>query len=109
MPTYDYKCLSCGIKFEHFQSMKDDQLVKCNKCGGELKRLIGAGAGPIFKGTGFYQTDYKNNGKKTSDSKPITKTPDSKKVDAKKETTKKVVITFDDGFKNKVLLHIRCK
>lgn len=61
MPTYDYKCSSCNYTFEFFQSMKDDPLTTCPKCGGALKRLIGPGAGPIFKGNGFYQTDYKNN------------------------------------------------
>ena len=60
MPTYDYKCLSCDHSFELFQSMSDDPVTKCYKCNGKLKRLIGAGAGPIFKGSGFYQTDYKN-------------------------------------------------
>lgn len=61
MPTYDYKCSTCNYTFEFFQSMKDEPLSKCPKCGGQLKRLIGPGAGPIFKGNGFYQTDYKNN------------------------------------------------
>ncbi len=60
MPTYEYKCIQCGNKFEIFQSMKDELVKKCPKCGGKVKRLIGSGAGPIFKGTGFYQTDYKN-------------------------------------------------
>lgn len=60
MPTYDYKCISCNYTFEFFQSMKDEPLTSCPKCGGHLKRLIGPGAGPIFKGNGFYQTDYKN-------------------------------------------------
>ena len=72
MPTYDYKCSNCGYKFELFQTMSADPIEECPKCHGKVKRLIGAGAGPIFKGTGFYQTDYKNssNGssKKTSKS-----------------------------------------
>ena len=59
MPTYDYKCTECNFTFEHFQSMTSDHLSTCPECGGVLKRLIGSGAGPIFKGTGFYQTDYK--------------------------------------------------
>jgi putative FmdB family regulatory protein len=62
MPTYEYKCLSCGNLFEYFQKITDEPIVKCENCGGELKRLISGGAGPIFKGTGFYQTDYKNPG-----------------------------------------------
>ena len=64
MPTYDYKCNSCGELFEYFQKITDSPIAECEKCGGKLKRLISGGAGPIFKGTGFYQTDYKNNGKK---------------------------------------------
>ena len=60
MPTYDYKCLECENKFEMFQPITADPIKNCPKCGGKVKRLIGPGAGPIFKGTGFYQTDYKN-------------------------------------------------
>jgi putative FmdB family regulatory protein len=63
MPTYDYVCDACGHAFEEFQSMKDAALRVCPKCGKpKLRRLIGTGAGIIFKGTGFYQTDYKNGG-----------------------------------------------
>ncbi|MBZ0180262.1 MAG: zinc ribbon domain-containing protein [Melioribacteraceae bacterium] len=61
MPTYEYKCQKCGYEFDEFQKMTDEPLRICRKCAGELKRLIGTGAGPIFKGNGFYQTDYKNN------------------------------------------------
>lgn len=63
MPTYEYKCKKCSYRFEIFQSMKDDPLTVCPICKGEIKRLIGAGSGPIFKGSGFYHTDYKNNSK----------------------------------------------
>ena len=59
MPTYEYKCDNCGHTFEEFQSMIDAPLEKCPKCGGKIQRLIGAGAGLIFKGSGFYLTDYK--------------------------------------------------
>lgn len=69
MPTYDYKCLECNHNFETFQSMKDKHLTECPKCGGELKRLIGTGSVPIFKGTGFYQTDYKNSPSSTKPAK----------------------------------------
>lgn len=62
MPTYDYKCEKCDHRFEHFQSMTDDPLTACPVCDGTVKRLIGAGAGIIFKGSGFYCTDYKNSG-----------------------------------------------
>jgi len=60
MPTYDYACPKCGHAFEQFQSMKDEPLKKCPKCKKTgLKRLVGGGAGLIFKGSGFYITDYK--------------------------------------------------
>jgi putative FmdB family regulatory protein len=61
MPTYEYACQKCGHEFEQFQSMRDLPLKKCPKCRkAGLKRLVGSGAGLIFKGTGFYITDYKN-------------------------------------------------
>ncbi|MBL8843438.1 MAG: zinc ribbon domain-containing protein [Planctomycetes bacterium] len=61
MPTYDYRCNGCGHAFEHFQSMSDPHLKKCPSCGkAKLERLIGAGAGLIFKGSGFYITDYRS-------------------------------------------------
>ena len=60
MPTYEYECERCGHTMEAFQSMTDKPLRKCPKCGKlKLQRLIGAGAGIIFKGSGFYETDYK--------------------------------------------------
>ncbi len=59
MPTYDYKCLKCGRAFEVFQKMSDPLLKKCPECKGKVKRLIGTGSGLIFKGSGFYITDYK--------------------------------------------------
>ena len=61
MPTYDYVCDHCGHAFEVFQSMTAKQLRKCPACGKlKLKRLIGTGAGVIFKGSGFYETDYRS-------------------------------------------------
>src|SRR3954468_378527 len=63
MPTYEYVCQKCGYEFEQFQSMRDAPLKQCPKCKkAGLKRLVGGGAGLIFKGTGFYITDYKNKG-----------------------------------------------
>ena len=62
MPTYEYECQKCGHRFEEFQSMKDAPLQKCPKCKGKVKRLIGAGAGLLFKGSGFYITDYRSSG-----------------------------------------------
>ena len=85
MPTYEYKCLDCGYLFEEFQKMTDEPLKVCPECNGNLKRLIGAGAGPIFKGTGFYQTDYKNSSGNKSAGKKEVKS-ESKKPDKKTDT-----------------------
>jgi|SRR4029077_12041763 putative FmdB family regulatory protein len=61
MPTYDYECDACGHKFEEFQSMMDKVLKKCPACKKtKLRRLLGTGAAIIFKGSGFYQTDYRS-------------------------------------------------
>lgn len=59
MPTYDYVCDDCGYHFEEFQSITAEPLTKCPKCQGHVRRLIGAGNGFIFKGSGFYITDYR--------------------------------------------------
>ncbi|MDP8216832.1 MAG: zinc ribbon domain-containing protein [Candidatus Kaelpia imicola] len=61
MPTYEYLCENCGYKFEKFQQMSDNPIKKCPKCSKSIKRLIGKGMGIIFKGSGFYATDYRNN------------------------------------------------
>ncbi len=74
MPTYEYACAKCGHQFELFQSMKDQPLTVCSKekCGkktwgkGKVKKLMGAGAGLIFKGSGFYITDYRSENYKQS-------------------------------------------
>ncbi len=59
MPTYEYECPSCKHAFEAFQSMTAKPLTKCPKCGRKIKRLISRGGGIIFKGSGFYATDYR--------------------------------------------------
>ncbi|MEI6081259.1 MAG: FmdB family zinc ribbon protein [Verrucomicrobiota bacterium] len=90
MPTYEYECTKCKKTFEAFQSMKDDAYKTCpkEKCcmktwgKGKVKRLIGAGAGLIFKGSGFYITDYRSEGYKSaakSDSK--SESPTAKPAD----------------------------
>jgi putative FmdB family regulatory protein len=67
MPTYDYQCDACGHRFEEFQSITADALKKCPECKrNKLRRLIGAGAGLIFKGSGFYCTDYRSSSYKKS-------------------------------------------
>lgn len=77
MPTYDYVCEACGHKFEAFHSMTAKPLRDCPKCKkAKVKRMIGGGSGIIFKGSGFYQTDYKSKGKSSSkESKPSTDKP----------------------------------
>ncbi len=60
MPTYEYKCTKCNHQFEAVQKMTDNPLSKCPECRCKVKRLIGAGAGVIFKGSGFYETDYRS-------------------------------------------------
>lgn len=60
MPTYEYRCNACGSRFEEFQKMSDDPVEICPECGEpEAERLMSAGAGVLFKGSGFYETDYK--------------------------------------------------
>lgn len=90
MPTYEYECAKCRKTFEVFQSMKDDALTSCPKeqCQmkkwgkGKVKRMLGGGAGLIFKGSGFYITDYRSDGYKSAAKK------DSGDSGAKKSETK---------------------
>lgn len=69
MPTYEYRCKK-GHVFERLQTMNEAPLKRCDKCKGPVERLIGGGAGLIFKGTGFYSTDYKKSSAAKSPSKP---------------------------------------
>jgi len=107
MPTYEYRCSECGHELEAFQSIKADPLKTCPQCNSDsLRRLISAGAGLIFKGSGFYITDYKNgnsNGRKekhtdsekkeTTSNKDTSKDTNTKSSDtstsSKKESVKK--------------------
>ena len=84
MPTYDYKCTNCNYTFEYFQPMTAEPLTECPNCKGTVKRIIGKGAGPIFKGSGFYQTDYKSN---SSQNKSSSKTDNTQKRGEKKSGT----------------------
>jgi putative FmdB family regulatory protein len=85
MPTYEYKCPKCGHAYESFQKMSDKTLAKCPNCGTRGRRVISGGGGIVFKGSGFYETDYKRAGKKSGDesSGSTTSTP------AKPEKTEK--------------------
>ena len=93
MPTYEYVCQKCGHEFEAFQSMRDEPLKKCPKCKkAALKRLVGGGAGLIFKGTGFYITDYKNKDSAQREKRAAgsaSKPPESKPADSKPATDAK--------------------
>lgn len=68
MPTYDYRCESCGV-FEKFQQITAKPLAKCPTCGKKVRRLIGKGSGIIFRGSGFYATDYGSGTKDSSEKK----------------------------------------
>ena len=99
MPTYEYVCQKCSHEFEQFQSMRDEPLKKCPKCKkAGLKRLVGGGAGLIFKGSGFYITDYKNKSvapkegggeskpaetKASESTTPVAKSPEAKPAESK--------------------------
>ena len=69
MPTYEYECHKCGRRFERFQSISAQPLKKCPRCGGKVRRLISAGAGIIFKGSGFYATDYRSSSYREAEKK----------------------------------------
>jgi len=93
VPTYEYKCDACGNEFEKFQSMSSAPIKKCPKCGkNKVRRLISAGAGLIFKGSGFYITDYRDKGysdKAKADSAASSEKPaESKPSEGGTETTK---------------------
>lgn len=101
MPTYDYLCQECGHAFEKLESITAQPMKKCPDCGkNKLKRLIGSGSGIIFKGSGFYETDYKKksgtgpsqtkqvDSDSGSDSQPKPASTDSGKSESKKETPK---------------------
>jgi len=60
MPTYEYRCLSCGNEFEKFKKMSEQAHADCPECGAQAERLISGGAGLVFKGSGFYITDYRS-------------------------------------------------
>ena len=87
MPTYNYYCSDCDSHFSYFQKMSESPKSNCENCGGKVKRLITGGTGLIFKGSGFYLTDYKN-GKKSIDNSPKTnqeKCGDTKQSEEKKK------------------------
>ncbi len=93
MPTYEYRCPSCGSDFEKFQRMSDDPGADCPSCGAPAQRRLSGGAGLLFKGSGFYITDYRGEGykKAAGADKPDTggsKSGDSKPGDGKSGNSK---------------------
>ena len=89
MPTYEYKCVNCGHSFEIFQNITAAPISDCpNCCRNNLKRLIGTGSGIIFKGTGFYQTDYRSSSYQkavTNDSSGVSVSKENKTPDGGKK------------------------
>ncbi len=97
MPTYDYVCDACGHKFEHFQSITEPVLKKCPECKKlKLRRLFGTGAAVMFKGSGFYTTDYRSDSykkaasadKPAGESKSEGKSSETKSSDSKSSENK---------------------
>lgn len=90
MPTYDYRCTACGHEFELFQSMKDSPKRKCPSCNkAALERLIGIGAAVVFKGSGFYQTDYRSEAyKKAADADKAPAASETKPAEGKSPEAK---------------------
>ncbi len=91
MPTYDYECAACGHAFEAFHSMSAEPLKTCPECGGAVNRLLGMGAGVLFKGGGFYETDYRSAGykKAAAADKPADSKPKKDEKSASKKNPKK--------------------
>lgn len=90
MPTYEYECLKCGYRFEEFQKMTDEPVKICSECGGEVKKVFTPGAGFLFKGSGFYTTDYRNKAYVEAEKKEIGyKEPQPKKTKSEKTKDQK--------------------
>ena len=102
MPTYNYFCHKCNSHFSHFQKMSDSPFKVCEECGGNIERIITGGTGIIFKGSGFYLTDYKDRKKNPDDVKNKNSTENSeKKINSKstkieKQTTPKKAEKTDE-------------
>jgi len=100
MPTYEYRCKQCKHEMEEFQSMKDEPLVECPACHTpNLVRLISAGTGLIFKGKGFYLTDYKNGTSQATTSGSPKPKDDGSKADGPKSEGSKSEGTSSEGSK----------
>ena len=104
MPTYDYLCENCGYRFEEFQSMTAEPLTFCPKCHGKIRRLMSAGNGFLFKGSGFYITDYRSENYKKAKQKETSSVnkSDKPKTEKTKSTKKSTARMISSG------LPVRC-
>ena len=89
MPTYEYECTKCGLRFEKFQSMTAEPLKRCPECRSKVHRLLGTGAGIIFKGSGFYQTDYRSDSYKQAAKSDSPSSDSAGKAEKKAESADK--------------------
>lgn len=89
MPTYEYKCNVCGYQFEEFQSINAEPIRQCPQCKGSVKRLIGAGNGFLFRGNGFYITDYRSDSYKQAQKQDSERPADSGSSKSTTVTSKK--------------------
>ena len=89
MPTYEYECCDCPNRFEVFQKMTEEHLKHCPKCKGKVRRLVGTGSGVIYKGSGFYTTEYRSESykKREKEDQGTTKTAPTEKKTAETKTT----------------------
>ena len=93
MVTYQYKCLICDHRFEEFQLITESPIEKCPKCGGSVKRIISGGAGFLFKGPGFYITDYRSDSYKKAAAKDKPEPAVKSSTESKKKNDKPQPIT----------------
>ncbi len=89
MPTYEYKCHDCGTRFEEFQRITDPPISSCPRCEGKVERLISAGSGLLFKGSGFYITDYRSESYKKAADKEKRPEPEAGSSSSKKDKKSK--------------------
>ncbi len=89
MPTYEYKCHECGARFEEFQQITDPPVSSCPRCDGKVKRLISAGSGLLFKGSGFHITDYRSDSYKKAADKDKRPEPKADSSSSKKDKKSK--------------------
>jgi putative FmdB family regulatory protein len=101
MPTYDYECDACGHKLEIFQGINEQALKKCPSCNkNQLRRLFGTGAAIVFKGSGFYQTDYRSDSYKKGAAADSSSTGESKSSETKSDSSSSSAPASDSSSKS---------